>query len=856
MWTPWAKRERGVPHGPELALFDHCLDVAVVLEALLRSDLRRWHLAHLAGLDDLTPGQQQQLCVFAGLHDLGKANLGFQDRATLGASPWAGHVSEALALLEDGGTLGDRAMAVLDPVLDWEPDGEPAYVRASIQHHGGPVPNRVPPLTAARLRSLWSPRDGRDPLAAVESLLRDLQRAFPDTAGQPLPDSPALQHAFAGWLMLADWLGSDDRVFRFTLDCHGRRPPTGLDRLPWSRARASELLFRVGLDAPSFATRDTQGAILGSWSPRSAQRAVLELELPSEPSTLLVEADTGSGKTEAALLHWARLRQAGLVDGLYFAVPTRAAASQLYGRVRDAATRLWGGAPPAVLLAVPGYSTSDSDAPELLPSPSVRWEVQGDSTGPYLEGWAGEHPKRFLAAGVAVGTVDQVLLSALNVNHSRMRASSLLRQLLVVDEVHASDTYMGALLGQVLRRHRAAGGHAVLLSATLGAAARAELLEQGAVPEQLACERADYPLVSYRVGATELQLAPPAVAGRRRTVTLAPRSAGSPDAMARRALELASRGARVLVLRNTVTSCVATQLALEDLGAGLLSLQAGSVPVPHHGRYAPADRRSLDRAVEAALGKGAPARPVIVVATQTVEQSLDLDADVLLTDLAPADVLIQRLGRIHRHAREGRARGFEAPRCEVWGPADGELLAWAAGEGRRRDGWGAVYEDLRVLRLTWDLVRSRPEWILPDDNRLLVERSTHPEALASLTELAWEDHARKLLGAELAQRRHARDSLADWSHGFDDEDLRPVRRDERLTTRLGEQDRELTFAEPFVSPLGATVHRLRVPAWMVQGIALADEGVATWRPTPGGVAITSGEGHFVYTRFGLEAVRS
>jgi hypothetical protein len=161
---------------------------------------------------------------------------------------------------------------------------------------------------------------------------------------------------------------------------------------------------------------------------------------------------------------------------MYFALPTRAAARQIHGRIQAALQRLLGDeAARYVTLAVPGYITRQAEGASL-PEPDAHWpdasmEARHDAL------WASERPKRYLAGWVAVGTIDQVLMAGLRVRHAQLRSGAMLRLLLVVDEVHASDTYMTAILRNVLDQHRRAGGHALLMSATLGSAARARLLQ-------------------------------------------------------------------------------------------------------------------------------------------------------------------------------------------------------------------------------------------------------------------------------------------------------------------------------------------------------------------------------------------
>ncbi|CAI8057916.1 CRISPR-associated endonuclease/helicase Cas3 [Geodia barretti] len=179
------------------------------------------------------------------------------------------------------------------------------------------------------------------------------------------------------------------------------------------------------------------------------------------PSTS-IESETGSGKTEAALWRFAHMYEAGLVDGLYFALPTRSAAVQIHERVERFIRNLFPRGVPPVVLAVPGYEPGVDASSVAMQDYEPWWEDRHDDDRP----WASKSPKRYLAAQIAVGTVDQAMMCALQVKNAHMRAACLARNLLVVDEVHASDTYMSVVLEALINAHVRAGGYALLMSAT------------------------------------------------------------------------------------------------------------------------------------------------------------------------------------------------------------------------------------------------------------------------------------------------------------------------------------------------------------------------------------------------------
>ena len=328
---------------------------------------------------------------------------------------------------------------------------------------------------------------------------------------------------------------------------------------------------------------------------------------------------------------------------------------------------------------------------------------------------------------------------------------------------------MRVILQSLLTAHLHAGGYALLMSATLGSAARRQWLlrprRTGELRRQPLREAiaAPYPAVSTRRQNGE-HVAAAGENDRRKRVRLAARPTMHDHAEAAElALDAARSGAKVLVVRNTVDYAVRTQRAIEaaaETDDERLMFRINGKPTLHTGRFAAGDRLLLDAAVEAQLGKLRPAGGRIIVGTQTLEQSLDIDADLLITDLCPMDVLLQRIGRLHRHDRSDRPRGCHEPRCVVLLPPHADLtplLRKTAG-GPARNGLGRyVYPDLRVLELTRRLVvehaRSGAPWRIPEMNRELVERTTHPDALEELVEAMgelWIEHRNEVESVTIA----------------------------------------------------------------------------------------------------------
>lgn len=832
-------------------LVHHCADVAAVAEALLRLPLWRARLVRLAG-HACSDEVLDRLGVLAALHDLGKFNLGFQAKGRPDLGPLAGHVEEGLAAI-----FKPVFRPVCDALAPWG-DGVTGMLVAAICHHGRPYDY----TNAERVwqRTHWEPRLGLDPCGGVANLLERCKVWFPRafTSSEALiPDSVPLGHAFAGLVMLADWIGSDERFFPFGhLD---------EDRMSFARTRARDVLRWLDLDIPSANRTGSCGRDAFSrvapegYTPRAAQAEIAGLPLPhaGHGSIAVLESETGSGKTEAAIARFVQLFEAGLVDGLYFALPTRTAALQIHRRVHASVASAFE-RPPAVVLAVPGYLRVDDVDGRRLPGFEVLWPDSGRCR---YRGWAAENTKRYLAGGIVVGTVDQVLLSALMVNHAHLRATSLLRHLLVIDEVHASDAYMVRITREVLGRHLSAGGHALLLSATLGAEARARLIDPQRTgrpsPSLSDAEAVWYPLVTHRRDVVETL--PVQRDGPDKVIAVGSKPwLEDHEILAGAALDAAAAGAKVLVIKNTVADCIALQMTLERVadarGVDELPFRCGGVRAPHHSRFARPDRERLDGALEAVYGRSRPDGGCVVVATQTVQQSLDLDSDLLFTDLCPADVLIQRMGRLHRHQRQ-RPTGFMVARTVVLVPRDRDLgvLLDDWGSARQQHGLGGVYPDLRVLEATWALIERHAEWHLPSMSRTLIERSVHSQALQSITptrDPRWQAHATTMIATTIGHGRLAELNLVDWSRPYSETTF-PESADRRIATRLGEGDRRAGFDTPVTGPFGGPVTELTLRSWWTTGVPPTEDRAESVRAASGVIRFRYGQKSFVYDRLGV-----
>lgn len=851
---PWGKQhnESGQTHRLEY----HCADVAACFEALLDEPVLRSRFDEAAGGPGLDDTTMARLTVLAFLHDFGKVNAGFQfavGESRPGRPTRVNHITASLFACRRPNVI--QALGFLELSGAWGPDTFEDLLCAALAHHGFPA--ALPNATGDGPPNIWRPFEGYDPILACQELNRLSRRWFPKAfkKGSELPKSHALSHLFAGTLAIADQIGSNEDLFPFESSPRDRY-------IDIARQRAQNAVRKVGFARERWRLRAPKASfqtVFGHPFPRPLQRAVIDA--PVGCPLLILESETGSGKTEAAVWRFAKLWRAGLVDGLYFALPTRAAALQLHRRVNEALQRVFPqGARIETVLAIPGYLRAGEATGKRIGRFDVKWQDNAeDQDG--LARWSAESARKFLAATAAVGTVDQALLSGLLVKWAHFRGSALARSLLVVDEVHASDAYMNEVLLAVLRGHLQVGGHAFLMSATLGSVARDALARpdtrRGRRTKLADAKRVAYPVLTLSSADGQPDFDSFGATGYEKDVVMETKPVlTEPTRIAQLAVSYASQGAKVLVVRNTVREAQATFDEARNQSSDGLLLQVNGGPALHHSRFAAEDRILLDHAVELALGKQRVPGGQVVIGTQTLEQSLDIDADVLLTDLCPVDVLLQRIGRLHRHQSHSRPDGFARPRCLVLVPIGGlevpGLLRYGLGMSRR----GGIYRDLRILELTRRMVSTHDIWTIPKMNRMLVEEGTHPDRLAELEDelgSSWVDRSIESDGRAIAERQVAQRHSIKRDKSFRGVSFPDL--DVQVRTRLGEDGPRIKLSDPVRGPFDRSVSMFNLPAHMFGG---ADDMPSTkeieearTKPISGGLMLHVGSHRFRYDRLGV-----
>jgi CRISPR-associated endonuclease/helicase Cas3 len=781
----WGKADRNYPGEPKWhPLVCHCLDVAAVgWEFLDRFAPARQLIAAELGTHDEAAVIRWSVFWLA-LHDLGKFSEAFQSqhpdlfhelrgRNPSPARPYrVRHDTLGMLFWRDVLESASRTDTWFGSDSGELSDGLAYWFRAVTGHHGQPPNEDLDHWTQH-----FDRREDRD---AVFAFVSDLRVLLLDANAAAVPStldgesfrraSAVLSWWIAGIAVLADWLGSNTRYFPYcTPDLVGRRLADY-----WQRARqqAGTALDAAGLLANSSASAQT----LADLFPRITRPSPLQdwaatVPIQAAPQIHLLEDVTGSGKTEAAILLTHRLMDSGCANGFFIGLPTMATANAMYGRIAQVYEQLFSGSASLVLAhgqrnLVEAFANSvlPGDAPEIDPRQA------DDTASARCTAWLADHNKRALLAPAGIGTIDQALLAVLHSRHQSLRLLGLFRKVLVVDEVHACDAYMQSVLESLLEFHARAGGSAILLSATLPIQMKESLLKafaRGRLSDAPVVGSGDYPLATSWCSSIPETLNESAIAPRPDACrTIAVRYESEPAEIIAAINEAIGAGKCVCWMRNTIADALAAY-----------ALFAPTIPPDRltlfHARFALRDRLAIESEILRRFGPDSTNTQRagrLVIATQVVEQSLDVDWDMVVTDLAPIDRIIQRGGRLHRHPRDSEGRRIDGNNR---GDARGKPCLWVHGPNwtiEPKADWfksvfpkaAMVYPDHGQL---WNTAKELQTGriTMPDDARRLLEAVFGEDATIP-AEL--EPNANAALGAMFADIGIAQQNILNLEGGY------------------------------------------------------------------------------------------
>ncbi|MEN9501640.1 MAG: hypothetical protein RI964_925 [Pseudomonadota bacterium] len=790
----WGKAKPGLDEaGAQWHLLPyHSLDVAAVASVWWDESpaIQHGFMQHAVKLS--IKKMKAWVLFFIALHDYGKFDIRFQHKASrvwevlqpdlaqslarmpsIEACKSYDHGSAGLYWFEQDRTIEDELAIAADfmqimEMLSVTDNGDTdtqqtwmAWIKPVTGHHGFVYSAEASPdKTKSHLGSYVAKQIAAFDKAARLAWLDELERLFLKPAGLSLNDTPpAPSPLLAGFCSVADWLGSRSDEVNF---CYKADPVDDLRGYFEQKCRedALRVLALAGINGKPKPFLGGQALLKRDYQPRQLQTLVNDL--PVTPGLTIVEAPTGSGKTEMALAYAWRLLAANHADSIVFAMPTQATANAMLQRLEKIATTLFEDKPNLILAH--GHARFNDNFLKLKQTGKTVQE--NEEAWVQCNEWLGQSRKRIFLGQIGICTVDQVLVSVLPVKHRFVRGFGVGRSVLIVDEVHAYDAYMYGLLEAVLKAQHEVGGSSILLSATLPQSLKNQLLATSGKAIETAQTHAPYPLISWSDGKANHAFTlpdneqPPL----RQVQVECHESEGLlPDAALRqRIIDAAEQGAQVAIICNLVD--VAQQLARD-----LQKLTALPVDI-FHARYCLHDRQKKEDTVlnhYGAEGKRASGR--ILVATQVIEQSLDVDFDWLITQLCPVDLLFQRMGRLHRHERY-RPTGFESARCTI-------LLPMGNDYGTH----GLIYGNTRVMWRTAQKLQTCPDQIIdfPAAYRDWIEPVYSEEAWGTEPEVIETGFA--LFEEKLVEKRILARQMLKWAKDValmdDDENVRAVTRD-------------------------------------------------------------------------------
>lgn len=694
----------------------HCLDVAAVGMCLADRLGIAEHIAQKIRCDktEIIP-MSTFLCA---VHDIGKFSDGFQNQIPALVKMLRG-VALNTVYREKHWSLGhlfwcEYADEVFDGDKNTILDFMDAWFSASSGHHGRPP--------KPENNSYFDVK--QFPVEEAIKFISDVKKI----AGMPadinflLKDEQVMKELswlLAGLMVPADWIGSDSRWFPFQQTAQPLKDYWEQKALP----QAQTALNASGILPVPAAGKSSVTQLFDYKQATPLQMLAEQIPIAKDGNLFIIEEITGAGKTEAAIILAHRLMTAGYADGLYFGLPTMATANAMHERVEQVYRKLFvDGSNPALVLAHSAsrqYLALENSAEESVDGDDSE-NAQADARA-----WLYDNRKKALLAHIGVGTIDQALLAILPARHQSLRLLGLHRKALIVDEVHAYDSYMNKLLCALLKFHAAQGGSVILLSATLPVCARKQFLSafsegMGMTYNDSVVLNAGYPLVTGITGAdfSENAVESPLELHREIRVELAHRE----ENIMERIKTAVEGGKNICWVRNTVFD---TQAAYEAVSR---HLNADRI-ILFHARFTLGERLLIENRIIAQFGKDSNAvmrNGKVVIATQVVEQSLDIDFDCMITDLAPIDLIIQRAGRLCRHARDERGNRVDGidkrgtPELTIYAPllVDAPPADWYKAVFRKAAG---VYEHHGQLWLTARWLDVHKKFRMPQDAREMIE---------------------------------------------------------------------------------------------------------------------------------------
>jgi CRISPR-associated endonuclease/helicase Cas3 len=729
----WAKTTEDSNFG--VSVYQHMINVGCVAQCLAdmsQNILRQFNL------------RSSEIGALAALHDIGKISPGFQRKC----QAWL-EANNLLKIEKNGvwetimeGDHGKVSHAIIQEFLNNQ--GVPRKIGSYLacvlgSHHGNlTVPSE---RGYSPQRAIGETKSGIDWKKAQTETANEIWRTFKAEKEYLnfYEESPAYWW-LAGLTTIADWIGSDEHYFSTERQIE----------LFDASTRAHDSIASIGLQQPVINPGLSFFDLFG-FQANDIQRKAMSVI--TAPGVYVIEAPMGMGKTEAALGAAYQLLASGKAKGIYFALPTQATSNRIHRRMDKFIKRI----------------CPESVSTKLIHGNS--WLMMGEiSVTPKIEEKSGRDwfasAKKALVAPFGVGTIDQALLGVVAAKHFFVRHFALAGKVVILDEVHSYDLYTGTLIDKLITTLESLGCIVIVLSATLTRQRRDRILSFPDNTTEMDSTDMSYPLISGRREGIPIKSADAIPPASRDTYIRFIQA----DAASSKAVALAKKGGAVLWICDTVDSAQSTYKRLKTMD--VVDIKLGLL----HSRFPFWRREELEEEWMQRLGKDGKNRcGCILVSTQIVEQSVDLDADLIITELAPTDMLLQRMGRLWRHEREARPNSqpeFFVIEEEKTLSALRTMEAMAIKSSF--GGKAYVYSPYILLR-TLNLWKGISSITIPHDIRPLIE-STYAELDEEPT--AWSDLSNDWFGTNSAKEMLANLSSNIWQVALHDE--------EGVQTRLNE----------------------------------------------------------------------
>lgn len=615
------------------------------------------------------------------------------------------------------------------PGLSFDPDSDPDDVRdlllpfmmSSACHHGEPRQGDF------SVRTLFSEQNHMD-ICLYTDLIWDLF-CQSDSGVQTViscddMNLKIISHVswvIAGLITLGDWIASSSQWF------HHMSEPMEL-RQYWTTIAlpsAMEAIRQTGLLSPPISSSTGLNHLFPSISSPHPMQVIAECCPLSEGSHLIILEDLcGNGKTEASLLMAHRLMQNGS-EGIFFALPTMATANAMYSRIKDFYWRLYDSSERTPHLELTHSASNVMKRGFFSLSPSKGTDNCSHDevdSGKESTSWLSDSRKKALLAQIGIGTIDQALMGILPIRHQSLRILGLCRNVLIIDEIHSFDPYMQTLICSIIEFQAGLGGSIILISATLPISIRQEFANayrKGRQKQKTSLELMEYPLLTVVSDDTLKEYHPSPCRGvevfKKKYSVRIISDFREISQIIRSTLD---SGQCVAWIRNTVSDAVNSyRMMVEQVGREQIIL--------FHARFTLFDRHMIEEHVIQTFGKDSSREHrsgKLIIATQVLEQSLDVDFDLLITDLAPVELMIQRAGRLHRHQLSEYYRSPNRGQATL-------VIFSPSLQGEIRDDWitqffpkgSYVYPDHGRLYLSLVAFSRRKQITLPDDLRAMIE---------------------------------------------------------------------------------------------------------------------------------------